>query len=48
LQSSGFDEADRAAIIMPNQSKWLIAAYAVFYCGGVLVPIDFKLTALSI
>ena len=45
LQSSGFAEADRAAIIMSNQSKWLIAAYAVFYSGGVLVPIDFKLTA---
>ncbi|HEU0008147.1 MAG TPA: AMP-binding protein, partial [Terriglobia bacterium] len=44
LQSSGFAEADRAAIIMSNQSKWLIAAYAVFYSGGVLVPIDFKLT----
>ena len=45
LQSSAFSEADRAAIIMSNQSKWLIAAYAVFYSGGVLVPIDFKLTA---
>ncbi len=45
LQSAGFAEADRAAIIMSNQSKWLIAAYAVFYSGGVLVPIDFKLTA---
>jgi long-chain acyl-CoA synthetase len=45
LQSCGFAEADRAAIVMSNQSKWLIAAYAVFYSGGVLVPIDFKLTA---
>jgi len=45
LQSSAFSEADRAAIIMSNQSKWLIAAYAVFHSGGVLVPIDFKLTA---
>ncbi|MGA8273046.1 MAG: AMP-binding protein, partial [Candidatus Sulfotelmatobacter sp.] len=25
-------------------SKWLISAYAVFYCGGVLVPVDYKLT----
>jgi long-chain acyl-CoA synthetase len=47
LQSSGFAEADRAAIIMSNQSKWLIAAYAVFHSGGVLVPIDFKLTAVE-
>ena len=36
---------ERAAIIMTNQSKWLISAYAVFYCGGVLVPLDYKLTA---
>ena len=29
---------------MTNQSKWLISAYAIFYCGGVLVPLDYKLT----
>jgi long-chain acyl-CoA synthetase len=45
LQDSGFREGDRAAIIMTNQSKWLISAYAIFYCGGVLVPLDYKLTA---
>jgi long-chain acyl-CoA synthetase len=45
LQSSAFAAGDRAAIVMSNQSKWLISAYAVFYSGGVLVPIDFKLTA---
>ena len=44
LQESGFAAADRAAIIMTNQSKWLISAYAVFHCGGVLVPLDYKLT----
>ena len=37
--------ADRAAIIMTNQSKWLISAYSIFFCGGVLVPLDYKLTA---
>ena len=47
LQQSGFSEGDRAAILMSNQSKWLISAYAVFYVGGVLVPIDFKLTAME-
>src|SRR5215471_18388718 len=36
---------DRAAIIMTNQSKWLISAYAIFHCGGVLVPLDYKLSA---
>jgi long-chain acyl-CoA synthetase len=44
LQAAGFRVEDRGAIIMSNQSKWLIAAYAVFYCGGILVPLDFKLT----
>ena len=34
-----------AAIIMTNQPKWLISAYAIFHCGGVLVPLDYKLTA---
>jgi long-chain acyl-CoA synthetase len=45
LQQSGFEENDRAAIIMSNQSKWLVGAYAIFHCGGVLVPLDFKLSA---
>src|SRR5437899_12420835 len=45
LQQAGFAAGDRAAIIMTNQSKWLISAYAVFYAGGVLVPLDYKLTA---
>lgn len=44
LQVAGFDAGDRAAIIMTNQSKWLISAYAIFYCGGVLVPLDYKLS----
>jgi long-chain acyl-CoA synthetase len=45
LEDAGFDPSDRGAIIMTNQSKWLISAYAIFYCGGVLVPLDYKLTA---
>jgi long-chain acyl-CoA synthetase len=44
LQDANFTAADRAAIIMTNQSKWLISAYAIFYGGGVLVPLDYKLT----
>ena len=40
---SGFRAGDRASIIMTNQSKWLISAYAIFYCGGTLVPLDYKL-----
>src|ERR1700678_282267 len=45
LQARDFKAGDQAAIIMTNQSKWLISAYAVFHCGGVLVPLDYKLTA---
>ena len=45
LEDAEFDPGDRAAIIMTNQSKWLISAYSIFYCGGVLVPLDYKLTA---
>ena len=45
LEDAEFDADDRAAILMTNQSKWLISAYAIFYVGGVLVPLDYKLTA---
>src|ERR1051325_1843193 len=44
LQDAEFKAGDRAAIILTNQSKWLVSAYSVFYCGGVLVPLDYKLT----
>ena len=44
LQEMGMPEAFRAAIIMTNQSKWLVSAYAVFYAGGILIPLDYKLT----
>jgi long-chain acyl-CoA synthetase len=43
LQDSGFRAGGRASIIMTNQSKWLISAYAIFFCGGTLVPLDYKL-----
>jgi long-chain acyl-CoA synthetase len=45
LQDMSFGNGSRAAIIMTNQSKWLISAYAIFYRGGVLVPLDYKLTS---
>jgi long-chain acyl-CoA synthetase len=44
LQKAGLQNGTRAAIIMTNQLKWLISAYAIFSCGGVLVPLDYKLT----
>lgn len=43
LQDLGLTAGDRVSIILTNQSKWLISAYALFYCGGVMVPLDFKL-----
>jgi long-chain acyl-CoA synthetase len=45
LEDSGFAGGERAAIIMTNQPKWLISAYATFFAGGVLVPLDYKLSA---
>jgi long-chain acyl-CoA synthetase len=47
LEDAEFSPGDRAAIIMTNQSKWLISAYAIFHQGGVLVPLDYKLTAVE-
>src|SRR5712664_4894018 len=44
LEESGFAPGERAAIIMTNQPKWLISAYAVFFAGGILVPLDYKLS----
>jgi len=44
LQDAGFAPGTRASMVMTNQSKWLISAYAIFYSGGVLVPIDWMLT----
>src|SRR5882724_11214491 len=44
LQDGGFSAGHHASIIMTNQSKWLISAYAIFFAGGVLVPLDYKLT----
>jgi long-chain acyl-CoA synthetase len=44
LEEAAFQAGDHAAIIMSNQSKWLISAYAIFHGGGVIVPLDYKLT----
>lgn len=45
LEVRGVAPGDRVAILMSNQSKWLLAAYAVFTRGAVLVPLDYKLSA---
>jgi len=43
LQDLGVAAGERVSIIMTNQSKWLISAYALFYCGATMVPLDYKL-----
>lgn len=48
LEENGLEAGARAAIVMSNQSKWLLSAYAVFFAGGVLVPLDFKLAGPEI
>lgn len=45
LEEMSVGAGTRVAIIMSNQSKWLISAYAILYRGGVLVPLDYKLRA---
>jgi len=44
LQSLGVDPGDRVALLMGNQSRWPISALGVFLAGGVLVPLDYKLS----
>lgn len=45
LADRGVGPGDRVAIVMSNQWRWHLAAYAAFHRGAVLVPIDYKLTA---
>ncbi|MCG8557538.1 MAG: long-chain fatty acid--CoA ligase, partial [Proteobacteria bacterium] len=45
LQAAGFSPGDRCAIVMSNQSKWVIAGLGALWAGAVLVPLDYKLTA---
>lgn len=41
----GFEANDRCALLMSNQSKWLISATGALWAGATLVPLDYKLTA---
>jgi len=45
IQGRGFKSGDRCAVLMQNQSKWLLSATGAFWAGGVLVPLDYKLTS---
>ena len=43
LEETGIEAGSRVAIIMGNQSKWLLSAYACFFRGAILIPVDYKL-----
>jgi long-chain acyl-CoA synthetase len=41
--SERVEPGERVAILMTNQSRWLVAAAAAFRVGAVVVPLDYKL-----
>ena len=43
LQEEGLEPGGRVAILAENQPLWLVTATGVFFAGGVVVPIDYKL-----
>lgn len=45
LQAVGIAPGDRIAILMQNQSKWIISALGALWVGATLMPLDYKLTA---
>ncbi|MCA9607457.1 MAG: AMP-binding protein [Myxococcales bacterium] len=45
LADQGVGPDDRVAMLLGNQSRWLICATAAFRLGAVLVPLDYKLSA---
>lgn len=45
IQGAGFQAGDRCAVLMSNQSKWVIGGLGAVWAGAVLVPLDYKLTA---
>lgn len=44
LQDQGLEPGGRVAILAENQPLWLVTATGVFFAGGVVVPIDYKLS----
>ena len=45
LARAGFEAGDRCAILMSNQSRWLVSATGALWAGATLIPLDYKLTA---
>jgi acyl-CoA synthetase (AMP-forming)/AMP-acid ligase II len=44
LCKRGFEQGERAAVWAPNSIDWAVAALAVTYAGGVLVPLNSRYT----
>ncbi|MCE9625924.1 MAG: AMP-binding protein [Deltaproteobacteria bacterium] len=44
LQDHGVVPGDLCAIVLSNQSKWVISGLGIYWSGAVLVPLDYKLT----
>jgi long-chain acyl-CoA synthetase len=44
LAGQGFAAGDRCALLMSNQSKWIVGGLGALWAGAALVPLDFKLT----
>ncbi|MFM2419899.1 MAG: hypothetical protein RL385_4622, partial [Pseudomonadota bacterium] len=47
LQMHGFVAGDRAAVLMSNQSKWVVSGLGALWAGAILVPLDYKLTPME-
>ena len=47
LRQGGVQPGGRCAILMSNQSKWVVSSLAVQWAGATLVPLDYKLTPLE-
>ncbi len=48
LQTAGRAAGDRCAIVMSNQSRWVIGGMGALWAGQTLVPLDYKLSAPEI
>ena len=45
LSALGVRQGDRVAIWAPNSSAWIVAAFAVYRIGAILVPVNTRYTA---